>query len=638
MTGIAATLFYHLYGPIFTVESRATSPGESDIKSAGIHTVWRALLLTVLAAQPLVAHAATTVLIDGAAYPAELRENADLLSRVHGALPSQARHYEGELTGVADSWVRVSNIRGHWQGVVARDGHRFVIDSGTQRDKHGDVVLDAQSPSDLMGTASCATEAVPTSYATLAQELSSGTANADFAAVCQTKVNGVCLLAELDIAFDLLFQQRFPSTYQDQAAAIINIVDGYYRNDLSIQFDVLSMTFLSGNLFSATTNSSDLLDDISAKKDVGQVPFVTNPRAILHLTTGRDFDGSTIGIANVGSLCSTTHNTGTAQIVQNSIALTALVTAHEIGHNFGAEHDATENACTSGFIMSATLSPTAMHFSSCSIDEITAEINSQPNLSACFEFPVDAVLTARAGNPTAAAANENFTLDYDITETHASVASAELRASGSFAAAGGTFVAATINGTPCSVASDEQSYLCVTGSTGGLLEVTARVAGGASMTIGATLAVGPGGGAKDIETSNNTVSQTVSTSAAPTAPSSLTASPTASAINLRWQDNSANEDGFRVERRTGAAAFAQIATTAANATAYSDTNATVGFAYDYRVEAFGPGGTSAPATASAQIVAATAGGGGGGGGGSSGAELVPLLLSLLVLQRRASVR
>ncbi len=578
------------------------------------------------------------MLIDGAAYPAELRDNTVLLNRVRGARASQAHHYEGELTGIADSWVRVSNIRGRWQGVVALNGSRFVVTSAS-RAGNGDIVLDAQSPNDAMAGASCATEAFRTANATLAAELSSAnTANADFAAVCQTKVNGVCLLAELDIAFDLLFQQRYPNTYQDQAAAIVNIIDGYYRNDFSIQFDVLSMTFLTNDLFSTTLDSGDLLDDISNKKDLGQIPFVTNPRAILHLVTGRDFDGSTIGIANVGSLCSTTHNTGTAQIVQNNTGLTALVIAHEIGHNFGAEHDATDNACTTGFIMAASLSGSATHFSQCSITEITTKINSIPSLSACFEFPVDAVVAARAGNPTTAAANENFTLAYDITETHASVASAELHATGSFAAAGGTFVAATINGNACSVSSDGQSYLCVTNNSGGLLEVTARAVGGAAMTIGASLAVSSAGGAKDIDPSNNSANQTVSTSTAPTAPSGLAATGAASAINLTWQDNSANEDGFRVARRTGAAAFAQIATTAANAVSYSDATAVSGVAYDYRVEAFGPGGTSSPsATASAQIAPAPVNpAGGGGGGGSFGAELAPLLLVLLALRRRST--
>ena len=70
--------------------------------------------------------------------------------------------------------MRVSNIRGHWQGVVSLDGQRFVVDSGSQANKNGDIVLDAQSPTDAMTGASCATEALATSNATLAQELSFG--------------------------------------------------------------------------------------------------------------------------------------------------------------------------------------------------------------------------------------------------------------------------------------------------------------------------------------------------------------------------------------------------------------------------------------------------------------------------------
>jgi hypothetical protein len=609
------------------------------MKSAWLVPMLRALLLTALAATPAFASAAVTVLIDSAAFPAELRENTDLLSRVRGATPSQARHY------AANS--RASSIRGcgsRTSAAIGRVWYRSADNASSstplrQPDGDGDIVLDALSPTELMPGASCATEAVTTSNVTLAKELSSGTANADFAAACQTKVDGVCLLAELDIAFDLLFQQTVPSTYRDRAAAIVNIIDGYYRNDFGIQFDVLSMTFLTTDLFSTTTDSSALLSDISNKKNAGQIPFVTNNRAVFHLVTGRNFAGTTIGIANVAQLCSTVDNTGTAQIVQNTLGqndvpLTALVIAHEIGHNFGRATRRNRQLVRPWIHHGWDAGAKRHQFSPCSIDEITTKINSIPNLSACFEFPVDAVLTAHAANPKNAAANETFTLDYDISETHASVASAELRAAGSFAATGGTFVSATINGLACSVASDGQSYQCVTGSGGGLLEVTARVAGGAAMTIEANVTVGAGGGAKDVDTSNNSASQTVSTSPGPAAPSALVASPTAGSINLTWQDNSANEDGFRVERRTGTAAFAQIATTAANATAYSDATAASGVAYDYRVEAFGPGGTSSPSPTASALIAA--GGGGGGGGGSFGAELAPLLVALFALRRRGS--
>jgi hypothetical protein len=86
----------------------------------------------------------------------------------------------------------------------------------------------------------------------------------------------------------------------------------------------------------------------------------------------------------------------------------------------------------------------------------------------------------------------------------------------------------------------------------------------------------------------------------PAAPSGLTASAkSASRIDLNWTDGAANEDGFRIERCTGAMLtcadtdFAQLAQTAPDATTYSDTGLSALTAYSYRVRAFNAAGHSA---------------------------------------------
>ena len=70
-----------------------------------------------------------------------------------------------------------------------------------------------------------------------------------------------------------------------------------------------------------------------------------------------------------------------------------------------------------------------------------------------------------------------------------------------------------------------------------------------------------------------------------TTPSGLSATPvSATQINLSWTDNSNNETGFKIERKTGAGAFAQIATMGANVTTYSNTTGLVAnTTYTYRV-------------------------------------------------------
>jgi transcriptional regulator CtsR len=58
-------------------------------------------------------------------------------------------------------------------------------------------------------------------------------------------------------------------------------------------------------------------------------------------------------------------------------------------------------------------------------------------------------------------------------------------------------------------------------------------------------------------------------------------------INLAWTDNSTGETGFKIERKTGAGAFALIANVGANVTSYNNTTGLVAnTAYTYRVRAY----------------------------------------------------
>src|SRR6185436_18835287 len=69
---------------------------------------------------------------------------------------------------------------------------------------------------------------------------------------------------------------------------------------------------------------------------------------------------------------------------------------------------------------------------------------------------------------------------------------------------------------------------------------------------------------------------------APNAPSGLTADLVGSQINLGWIDNSSDELGFRIERKTGSGGtYAQIADLPAGSTTYSDTSVSAGNTYYY---------------------------------------------------------
>jgi len=94
--------------------------------------------------------------------------------------------------------------------------------------------------------------------------------------------------------------------------------------------------------------------------------------------------------------------------------------------------------------------------------------------------------------------------------------------------------------------------------------------------------------------SNEANATTQSSPAPPAAPSSLTATAvSASQINLAWTDNSSNEDGFKIERKTGAAGtYAEVGSVGVGVTAFSNTGLAASTQYFYRVFAHNTGGNS----------------------------------------------
>ncbi len=147
-------------------------------------------------------------------------------------------------------------------------------------------------------------------------------------------------LVEIAMDADFEFYQRNGSSITatiDDVERIMNRVDVIYIRDVDVQVQITALVIRS--------NSNDPYTSSDAGTLLGQFDnewsnnFVGVRRDVAHLFTGRNVNGGTIGIAFLGAICSLQIGYGLSEsrFTTNLAARTGL-TAHELGHNFNAQH------------------------------------------------------------------------------------------------------------------------------------------------------------------------------------------------------------------------------------------------------------------------------------------------------------
>ncbi len=358
----------------------------------------------------------------GRTFDLQLEPNDRLLSRLsRDGLTDGIDIYRGTLAGDPDSWVRIVVYDGMPRGIVWDGKEMFAIEAP------GDSSLQITTPviyrfADMFiapGTMTCGVESLPASamstYNKLARELA--------AATNTTAAQGPGAVKEITVYAigDYEFTQDMGG---DVGAALaittrLNNVDGIFSQQVGVQISIAAPieTHTDSNDPFNESDPALLLDELSEYRNGS---LTQEMYGLTHLYTGRDLLSTTVGIAWRGALCQDYFGAGLSQ--GSSITgptIDSLIAAHEIGHNFNAEHDGqTMSSCElepEDFIMAPAVSFGNDTFSACSVGVMEAWA-AAPSSSCVTALATVDMSIALLGQSATVLLGANTVLSYDISQ------------------------------------------------------------------------------------------------------------------------------------------------------------------------------------------------------------------------------
>jgi hypothetical protein len=184
--------------------------------------------------------------------------------------------------------------------------------------------------------------------------------------------------------------------------SIINQVDAIYRREVGLTFKIVFQS--AWETSNDPYNATDLVGILNEFTNYWNTNRTNVARDLAHMWTGKDTGG--IGVSFIGTVCKSPRSAyGVSPFVVKdalNVPQRTALTAHEIGHSFGATHSDSDPSCANT-IMNATATPnTQLTFCQRSRDEITTFVSAN---SGCLS-----VVTA-SGPATVGLSANSFTVN-----------------------------------------------------------------------------------------------------------------------------------------------------------------------------------------------------------------------------------
>ncbi|HUR97037.1 MAG TPA: FG-GAP-like repeat-containing protein [Pyrinomonadaceae bacterium] len=289
--------------------------------------------------------------------------------------PPTITTYKGTIAGEPDSKVRLTIDGVSVEGFFEDSGGRRFIEPATKYSElaqAGDSVIYRAEDSLKDNTFLCEMD-VPGKLEIGRQFAEAGRIESDF----------TLRFLELATDADLEFVNALggPAAANNEIIGILNMVEGTYNTQLNLSIRVVYQhTWSAADPFGAADMSGVLNNFVN----YWNANFTNIPRDAAHLFTAKSVALSR-GLAYVGVICrSPSVSYGLSGRVSWSPGK-FLVTAHEIGHNLGADHAEAAQNCANTLMNASLSNTTLLSFCPLSRDSITAYVST--NNSCLSEGP-----------------------------------------------------------------------------------------------------------------------------------------------------------------------------------------------------------------------------------------------------------
>ena len=284
------------------------------------------------------------------------------------------RLLRGALAGSPGSWVRLTETPAGIEGAIWDGQELFTVTTYKRVAGLLSNPLDVAPDQPVVYRLSDLRDALPRDFCgngEVAGETGSTNGLDQYKGLLsELKASKAALSRQIDISLigDTAFQAAEPDDPTAAMLARLNIVEGIFSEQLDLLVLATDVRLVpTGADPFTTSNGKQLLEQLG---DYRAANAAVRARGVAHLITGRDLEGSTAGIAYVGSVCETKRGVSISEQGFGT-TISALIMAHELGHNFGAPHDGEAGTSCAGvgggYIMAPSVSGFTK-FSQCSVD------------------------------------------------------------------------------------------------------------------------------------------------------------------------------------------------------------------------------------------------------------------------------